>query len=132
MQLTRHTDFALRLLIYLDAAAGRRVTIAEVAREQDIPRSHLMKIANDLAHAGFIAATRGRGGGIGLSRASAEIRIGDVIRAMEPACDLVNCDGCRLLRGCTLPRHLNRAIAAFHAVMNEQSLADITRPAAAS
>jgi len=60
VQLTKQTDYALRLLIYL-AAVGRRVSIAEVAEAQGISRTHLMKIANLLTVRGFIAAARGRG-----------------------------------------------------------------------
>lgn len=62
MQLTRHADYALRLLIQLAGQPGQRVSIATVAQDQDISRSHLMKVANELAHAGFIEAVRGRGG----------------------------------------------------------------------
>ncbi|CDO38897.1 Rrf2 family transcriptional regulator [Novosphingobium sp. KN65.2] len=127
MQLTRHTDLALRLLIRLADIGDQRATIADVARDQDIPRTHLMKIANDLAHAGFIDATRGRGGGIRLAREAHDIRIGDVVAAMEPHCEMVRCSECRLSRRCTLPRHLDRALDAFLAVLNEQSLADITK-----
>ncbi|MAC56716.1 MAG: Rrf2 family transcriptional regulator [Novosphingobium sp.] len=129
MQLTRHTDLALRLLIRLADIGEERATIAEVAKDQAVPRSHLMKIANDLAHAGFIDAARGRSGGIRLARPADQIRIGDVVAAMEPHCEMVRCSECRLVRRCVLPRHLDRALEAFHAVLNEQTLADITRPA---
>ena len=129
MQLTRHTDLALRLLIRLADIGEGRATIAEVAKDQAVPRSHLMKIANDLAHAGFIDAARGRSGGIRLARPADQIRIGDVVAAMEPHCEMVRCSECRLVRRCVLPRHLDRALEAFHAVLNEQTLADITRPA---
>lgn len=125
MQLTRHTDLALRLLIRLADLGEQRATIAEIAQDQAIPRSHLMKIANDLVHAGFLQATRGRGGGIRLALSPDQIRIGDVVAAMEPHCEMVRCSECRLVRRCTLPRHLDRAIQAFHAVLNEQTLADI-------
>ncbi|GGZ03564.1 RrF2 family transcriptional regulator [Novosphingobium colocasiae] len=125
MQLTRHTDFALRLLIHLARLEGGRATIAAVAEEQDIPRTHLMKIAAALAHAGFVAATRGRGGGVVLARPAEDIRIGDVVAAMEPDRALVNCSGCRVARRCTLPRQLDKAMGAFLAVLNEKTLAEI-------
>ena len=67
MQLTRHTDYALRLLIFLAGIGDRRASIAEVAEAQAVSRTHLMKIANALVHAGFVEATRGRGGGIRLA-----------------------------------------------------------------
>lgn len=126
MQLTRHTDYALRLLIYLAGRGEERALIAEVAEAQAISRTHLMKVANRLTHAGFIAATRGRGGGIRLARPPAEINIGTVIAAMEPGCQMVDCTGCKLLRGCSLPGALERAKRAFLAELDGYTLADIT------
>lgn len=130
MHLTRHTDYALRLLISLarldgDRPDGARLSIAEVADAQDISRTHLMKIANQLAHAGFIEATRGRGGGIRLARPAQEINIGAVVAAMEPGCAMVDCTGCRTLRQCSLPALLRRAKAAFMEQLGQASLADI-------
>lgn len=127
MQFTRHTDYALRLLIHLADHQHTRVSIAEVAEAQAISQSHLMKIANDLTHAGFIEAVRGRGGGIRLARPPAEINLGAVIAAMEPKCALVDCGSCRLLRKCGLPAVFDRALAAFRAVLAEQTLADVLR-----
>jgi Rrf2 family nitric oxide-sensitive transcriptional repressor len=125
MQLTRHTDYALRLLIFLAGISDRRASIAEVAEAQAVSRTHLMKIANALVHAGFVEATRGRGGGIRLARDPQEINIGAVIRAMEPGCALVDCSGCRLIRRCGLPGMLDEATTAFHAVLAKYSLADV-------
>jgi len=127
MQLTRYTDYALRLLIHLVDQGETRISIAEVAAAQDISRAHLMKIANTLAHAGFIEAVRGRSGGIRLARAPAEINLGEVIRLTEPNCKLVDCTGCKLARRCKLPGILDKATAAFHAVLNDYTLADLFR-----
>ena len=79
MHLTRHTDYALRLLIHLAGAEEHRASIAEVAEGQAISRAHLMKVANGLAHAGFLEATRGRGGGL------RRVRGGCVARARQLA-----------------------------------------------
>jgi Rrf2 family nitric oxide-sensitive transcriptional repressor len=125
MQLTRHTDYALRLLIYLAGLDGARAQIAQVAQAQAISRTHLMKIANELARAGFIEAVRGRGGGIRLCRDPADINLAELVRAMEPACPLVECGSCRLVGSCTLPRALGEAASAFYAALAGYSLADI-------
>ena len=124
MQLTRQTDYALRLLIYL-AAHERRVSIAEIAAAHGISRTHLMKIAHLLTTRGFVAATRGRGGGIALARPAGTIRVKDVIRATEPPCPLVDCSGCRLARRCRLEPILGAAMAAFWRVLDAYSLADL-------
>ncbi|MFC3175435.1 RrF2 family transcriptional regulator [Novosphingobium bradum] len=127
MQLTRHTDYALRLLIYLAGRGDERSQIAAVAEAQDISRTHLMKIANELARAGFIAAVRGRGGGIMLARPPEAINLGAVIETMEPRCPLVDCGSCRLVKRCSLPGVLDQADAAFRQVLAGYSLADICR-----
>lgn len=133
MQLTRHTDYALRLLIYLASLdADERVLIADVAEAQDISRTHLMKIANTLAHAGFIATSRGRGGGIRLARPAGEINLGEVVRATEPGVPLIDCSACHLIRRCKLPGILGEACTAFHMVLNRYSLADLVRERAES
>lgn len=125
MQLSRHADLALRLLIQLASEPKAQMTIAQVAQDQAVPQPYLMKIANALAHAGFITATRGRGGGVALARPASEIRIGTVVKAMEPQCPLVDCSECRLVQTCRLPRHLGRAMQAFYDVLNEQTLEDV-------
>lgn len=127
MQLTRHTDYALRLLIYLAGLGEERSQIAVVAEEQDISRTHLMKIANELSRAGFIAAARGRGGGIRLARPPAQINLGEVIEAMEPSCPLVDCGACRLVMRCSLPGVLDEAEQAFRDVLARYTLADVCR-----
>jgi Rrf2 family nitric oxide-sensitive transcriptional repressor len=127
MQLTRHTDYALRLMICLAKAEGKRRSIAEVAEEQVISRAHLMKIANQLAHAGFIEATRGRGGGVQLAQPPSQINIGAVVAAMEPNCAMIDCTDCRLLRKCSLPRVLVAARRAFFQELSACSLADVIK-----
>ncbi|MGN8000122.1 RrF2 family transcriptional regulator [Sphingomonas sp. 22176] len=127
MQLTRHSDYALRLLIHLGSSGEGRVSIASVAEEQDISATHLMKIANGLAHAGYIEAVRGRGGGIRLARDPAEINIGAVLDVTEPRCAMVDCTGCRLVRGCNLPGVLAEARRAFMDVLRRYTLADVLR-----
>lgn len=127
MHLTRQTDYALRLLIYLTSIDRRRASIAEVAQAQDISRTHLMKIANLLSHHGFIDATRGRGGGIRLAREPERINLDDVIQATEPGCALVDCTDCRLTRRCRLPGIFDKAHSAFRNVLSEYSLADLVQ-----
>lgn len=127
MQLTRHTDYALRLLIHLGSMAEPRIAIAAVAEVQGISATHLMKIANGLAHAGFIEALRGRGGGIRLARDPTEINLGAVLEVTEPRCALVDCTGCRLARRCSLPGVLDEARRAFMAVLQRYTLADVLR-----
>src|SRR5262249_33256719 len=74
MQLTKFSDYSLRVLMYTHAAGGRRVTIQEIAAAYRISRPHLMKVVNWLARAGYLTALRGRSGGLVLARPAEDIR----------------------------------------------------------
>ena len=65
MHITQHTDYALRVLIYLQANGHRLVTIQEISDRFGISRSHLMKVVNQLIRAGYVDGLRGKGGACG-------------------------------------------------------------------
>ena len=132
MRLTRHTDYAIRVLTHLAAHDDRTVSIQEIARAYDISKDHLTKVARTLSRSGVVSAQRGRGGGLRLGRAASEIRIGDVLRKTEDGFKLVDCARCKVFPVCGLPRALNEATRAFRAVLDRQTLADVlTDPAGA-
>jgi Rrf2 family transcriptional regulator, nitric oxide-sensitive transcriptional repressor len=132
MRLTALTDFSLRMLIHLAVQPEGRSTIAEVARAYAVSENHLMKVAHLLGQAGMLRTTRGRGGGLSLARPPAEITVGEVVRRMEPDMDLVPCfaDGrCTILGACRLRQRLHAAQAAFLAVLDDTTLAELAEPA---
>lgn len=129
MQLTRFSDFALRVLMYAHAADNRLVTIDEMAASYRVSRAHLMKVVNALTRAGYLTAVRGRTGGLKLARPATEIRLGDVVRATEPDLALVECfstgSQCVISGCCRLPAVLRRALAAFLSELDRHTLASI-------
>lgn len=131
MRLTLYTDYALRLLLALTAPRSERVTIAEVARAYGIARNHLTKVAYDLSSQGLIKTTRGKGGGLALASPPETISLGAVVRITEGDFALVPCLGrdpesCRILPVCKLQHALQEARAAFLAVLDSYTLADLT------
>ena len=62
MRLTRYTDYAMRVLLYLGARQDRLCSIAEIAGAYGISQTHLMKVVSDLAGAGYLVSVRGRSG----------------------------------------------------------------------
>ncbi len=124
MQLTRHTDYALRVLIHLAAVPGGRATIGEIAEGYDLSRNHLMKVVQGLARGGFIDTQRGRGGGFVLAQPADAIGIGAVVRHSEPDMRMADCAGCPIRSACKLTGILAEATNAFLAVLDRYSLAD--------
>lgn len=130
MQLTRYSDYSLRVLIYLALAPERLATIEEIARSYDISRAHLMKVVHQLGLRGYVETVRGRRGGLRLARAPEEIRVGDVVRSSEGSFDLVECfdpasSRCAIQQACGLRSVLGEALGAFLAVLDGYTLADL-------
>lgn len=124
MRLTRYTDFALRVLLYLAREPGSQASIARIAQAYGVSQSHLMKVVSDLVGAGYVESVRGRGGGIRLARSPAEIMIGSLVRHTEEDFDLVDCGSCLIAPACGLTSMFDEALAAFMAVLDSYSLAD--------
>ncbi|MVN88221.1 Rrf2 family transcriptional regulator [Deinococcus sp. HMF7620] len=128
MQLTLFTDASLRILMHLARQpANQLATTAELAQLYHVPFNHLNKAAGFLSRAGWVQASRGRGGGLKLAVPATEIILGAVVRATEPQTPLVNCPTCPLQGHCELQRALSEATRAFYAVLDRYTLDDLAR-----
>lgn len=125
MRLTRYSDYAMRVLLYVGARPDRLCSISEISRAYGVSQNHLMKVVNDLVRQGWLASARGRFGGVRLGRPAAEIRVGDVVRHTEDGFELVECGRCVIAPACGLTGVLDEALAAFMAVLDGYSLADL-------
>lgn len=131
MKLTSFSDYCLRVLIYLATQPDRKATIAEIARTFDISENHLTKVVHFLGKHGWLQTVRGKGGGLYLGRAPADIRVGEVVRAAEGdeqiGCVTPDKGTCTIGRVCQLSGALREALAAFYRVLDGYTVADITR-----
>lgn len=129
MRLTTMTDYSMRLLMYVAHHPDRLCTIGEIAAAYDISQAHLMKITHRLALAGFIETVRGIGGGMRLAGPAHAIKLGAVVRAVEPDFTLVECFGegnrCALTSYCRLTGILGGALEGFLAHLDRYTLADL-------
>ena len=90
--LTNKTKYALHALTHLAEAAGRGpVLIAELAREERIPKKFLERILLDLKTRGILRSQKGKGGGYLLARPASEISLGDILRFMDGPLAPVSC-----------------------------------------
>lgn len=134
MQLTKWTDYSLRVLLHCAAHAGQAapVRIADIQQMHGISRSHLTKVVMALAAAGYLETTRGRGGGLRLSRPAQEIAVGEVVRLTEADFTLLECfdpatNTCLIAGHCQLQGVLEVALARFFEALDGVTLADLLR-----
>lgn len=130
MHLTRHTDFALRILIYLGVHRDAVIPVVNISRAFGISRNHLLKVQQKLTALGVVAVTRGRLGGLKLAKETKDISVGEVVRALEASLEVVECfnpatDTCAITPACGLKPILMTATEAFLDVLDRTTLADV-------
>lgn len=131
MQLTRFTDYALRVLIFLSYRKDELATINEIAESYAISEHHLTKIVHQLARLGYVTTVRGKGGGLKLARPPEQINLGEVVRHTEETLHVVECleEGyqgtCRLFSNCALRGVLREAQEAFLDRLDQCTVKDL-------
>lgn len=90
MKLTRQAEIAVQVLTLCERSgagpgSGRAVTTRQAAGFAGTTKDHAAQVVARLVRDGWLESVRGRGGGIRLTRPAAEIRLGAIIRLMEPS-----------------------------------------------
>jgi len=132
MQITRQTEYAIRILMELaEAPEGSLVPARAIAERQGIPEGFLMKTVQLLAHAGLVITQRGMQGGIRLALPADRITIADILTIIEGPIALNVCLNpgyeCSNMPVCGVRKILARAQNALVKELSQETLADIVR-----
>ena len=77
-------EYGVRLMVQLGLHHGHGpASLAEIAQDEDLPRAYLEQLVMSLRDAGLVRSTRGAHGGYELARDPSEIRMSEVLRALE-------------------------------------------------
>lgn len=132
MQLTRFTDYSLRVLIYLGLNPDSWVTIREISDAYGVSRNHLMKVVSFLTRQGYLVSQRGPGGGIRLKHPPEDINLASVVLAAEGDMDLIECfradHGGVLGQESRLRSVMGHALQAFLDTLEQHRLSDLLEP----
>ena len=91
MQLTKFSDYALRVVLHLANSNTTLVTTREIASIHRIKYNHLSKVTQALVRLGYLEAIRGRNGGVRLAKDPKHIRLGQMMQELEANTGLVEC-----------------------------------------
>lgn len=128
MQITRYTDYSLRVLIYLAVHPDQLCTIQNIADAYKISKNHLMKIVQELNLKGYVTAVRGKHGGVILNKKPNEINVGALVRIMEHDSKLLECfsenNHCVITPSCRLKGAFVQALESFYSCLDAYHLSD--------
>lgn len=130
MRLTDHTDYSLRVLMYLNQQKAL-ITLNELSEKLHISKNNLIKVSNQLAKAGFIETTRGRTGGLIIRKETSNKSLKEIILETEETFNMADCFAikrcdCTFLPKCHLQESLKEALKAFLNSLAGKTLNDVT------
>ncbi len=129
MRVSTKGDYGIRALVELAHRCGEGpVQSAEIARRQCIPEPYLDQLLTTLRRAGFIRSMRGPQGGHALIRQPSEIRLAEVIEALEGSLSPIGCldsDECPKPGVCAQREVWEAVRRATYEILNGVSIADL-------
>jgi len=132
MRLGTRARYAVMAMVDLACQCnGRPISLADIAERQEISLCYLEQIFARLRRSGLVTSVRGPGGGYRLARDRDDIRIGDIIVAVDEPIQAVRCTpgasiGCRGDRSRCLTHDLWEELSnQIHLYLSSVSLADV-------
>lgn len=84
MSFSTKGEYGVRLMAQLAARHGQGpASLTDIAEQEDLPRAYLEQLVISLRDAELVHSTRGAHGGYELTRPPEDIRMGEVLRALE-------------------------------------------------
>ena len=138
MSFSTKGEYGVRLMAQLARRHGHGpASLTEVAEQEDLPRAYLEQLVISLRDANLVRSTRGAHGGYELTRAPEDIKMSDVLRALEGPIAPMICvsdDGrhatCERTGYCMVNFMWVRVRDAISGTLDSITLADLVPPTA--
>ena len=132
---TKKGKYGLKAMSHLAGMPpGQPALVADIAATNSIPKKFLDAILGELRTAGFVHSKKGRGGGYVLARSADEIRVGDIVRALDGMLAPIGCaskafyrrcDDCDPSKPCGVQVVMAQARDAISSVLDARTLSDL-------
>lgn len=124
----KHAIRALLKLATLDTEA--RLPVTEIRADDEIPEASLAKVLQRLAQRGIVQSSKGPGGGFRLGRPASDIRLVDVVDAVDGWTRVDQCalgeTSCSEARWCPMHDHWSKAKASLVTMLHATTIADLS------
>jgi Rrf2 family protein len=130
MKVSTKGDYGVRALVELAHRYGQGpVQSAEIAARQEVPEPYLDQLLSTLRRAGFIRSVRGPQGGHALIRRPQEVKLSEVVMALEGSLAPTACvddpDACTKSGGCVQREVWEQVRDATLDILERTTIADL-------
>jgi Rrf2 family protein len=130
MKVSTKGDYGVRALVELAHHFGEGpIQSAEIASRQEVPEPYLDQLLTNLRRAGFIRSVRGPQGGHALIRDPRQVRLSEVMQALEGSLAPIACvddpGACTRTGGCVQREVWARVRDATFDILQSVSIADL-------
>jgi Rrf2 family protein len=133
--LTAKGKYGLKALAYLSTLEpGEKAQAIDIAKAGNIPKKFLDAILGELRKAGVVFTKKGPGGGYMLAHAAGDIKLGQVIRAIDgPLAPIAcasrtvyqPCPDCKSVKACAVRFTMTKVRDAISDVLDRMTIADM-------
>ena len=132
--ISRDTDYAIRALVFMTRNPRKCViTVDEIVEEEGLPERFLRRILQNLVKKKILVSHKGKKGGFSFSKPPADIKLTDVIEALQGNVDLTNCllKGriCPNVKRCALRKRLKNIGRSVDKELKSIDIASLSREA---
>lgn len=129
MKLSNTSEYALRILIYMGKDVQRMYSAKQLVEALHISDKYLRRLMTDLTKSGIISSIQGRDGGYLIAKKPEEIKLADIIEAIEGMDKYTGCllgfENCSDENPCALHSSLGPIRQEFFSVFTNKSLNDL-------
>ncbi|MBK6733149.1 MAG: Rrf2 family transcriptional regulator [bacterium] len=126
--ISQTTEYALRAVVWLARQPDELQGTKKISEAIQVPSGYLSKVLQKLTRAGLVISSPGRGGGFRLARKSEDIRVLDVVNAVDPLQRIQSCPLGLASHGsnlCALHRKLDDDLARTEKAFASTTISDL-------
>jgi len=129
MKLSNTAEYALRILIYMGKDVQRLYSAKQLVEALHISDKYLRRLMTDLTKSGIILSVQGRDGGYVIAKKPEDIKLSDIIEAIEGMDKYTGCllgfENCSDENPCALHSSLGPIRQEFFRVFTKKTLNDL-------
>lgn len=128
LQITRATDYAVRILAALSHTGEAFVKAADLAAATAIPKEYVAKVVGTLKRRGWVVSHPGAAGGHSLVGQAKDVTLLEIVELFEGPVHLNACtgpNGCRFTQRCPAHRIWLEAESELRRVLAKYNIAEL-------